>query len=105
MSISSNNPGGGVSLEKHSPPTLIQNTLPVPNPHKAQGLSVSTVFRGVARHHLKQALGETYFAFFDGWGIIASVVQGGLDAFQQMDEASQGHHHRLAIEAIVKAVL
>lgn len=34
--------------------------------------------------------------------MIASVVQGGLDAFQQMDEASQGRHHRLTIETIVQ---
>jgi AAA domain len=35
---------------------------------------------------LKQELGQEHFAFYEGSRMIATVVPGGLDAFQKVDE-------------------
>ncbi|ROW16779.1 hypothetical protein VPNG_01530 [Cytospora leucostoma] len=53
-------------------------------------------------NHLKQELPEKDFAFFDGSQMLASVTQGGLNTFQQMDEAMQAHYRGLSIQAIAQ---
>ena len=42
-------------------------------------------------NQLKQELGQTHFAFYEGSEMIASVVPGGLDAFQSMEEQEKAH--------------
>lgn len=51
---------------------------------------------------LKQVLGQEHFAFYEGSKMIATVVPGGLDAFQELDEQQKVHWRRLAIDTIRK---
>ena len=51
-------------------------------------------------NQLKQELGQTHFAFYEGSEMIASVVPGGLDAFQSMEEQEKAHWRRRAIDVI-----
>ncbi len=53
-------------------------------------------------NQLKQELGQTHFAFYEGSEMIATVVPGGLDAFQSMEEQEKAHWRRRAIDAIGK---
>ena len=53
-------------------------------------------------NQLKQKLGQTHFAFYEGSKMIATVVPGGLDAFQSMEEQEKAHWRRRAIDAIGK---
>ena len=53
-------------------------------------------------NQLKQELGEEHFAFYEGSRMIASVVPGGLDAFQKLDEQEKVHWRQLAIQTIEK---
>ncbi len=53
-------------------------------------------------NQLKQELGQTHFAFYEGSKMIATVVPGGLDAFQSMEEQEKAHWRRRAIDAIGK---
>ncbi|KAK3171839.1 hypothetical protein OEA41_003923 [Lepraria neglecta] len=53
-------------------------------------------------NQLKQELGQTHFAFYEGSKMIATVVPGGLDAFQGMEEQVKAHWRRRAIDAIGK---
>lgn len=47
-------------------------------------------------------LGETDYYFLDGLEALASVAQGGLGAFEELDEASKEIHRGLAIRAIAQ---
>ena len=51
---------------------------------------------------LKQELGEEYFAFYEGSQMIATVIPGGLDEFQKLEEREKMHWRRLAIDTIGK---
>ena len=51
---------------------------------------------------LKQELGQEYFAFYEGSKMIATVVPGGLDAFQKLEEQEKMHWRQLAIDTIGK---
>ena len=51
---------------------------------------------------LKQELGQECFAFYEGSKMIASVVPGGLDAFQKLEEREKVHWRQLAIDTIGK---
>lgn len=51
---------------------------------------------------LKQKLGQTQFSFYEGSEMISTVVPGGLDAFQSMEEQEKAHWRRHAIDAIGK---
>jgi len=51
---------------------------------------------------LKQELGQEYFAFYEGSEMIATVVPGGLDAFQKLEEREKLHWRQLAIDTIGK---
>ncbi len=53
-------------------------------------------------HQLKQELGEEYFAFYEGSHMIATVVPGGLDEFQKMEEREKISWRQLAIDTIGK---
>ena len=53
-------------------------------------------------NQLKQKLGQTHFAFYEGSKMIATVVPGGFDAFQSMEEQEKAHWRRRAIDAIGK---
>ncbi len=53
-------------------------------------------------NQLKQKLGQTLFAFYEGSEMIATVVDGGLDAFQSMEEREKAHWRQLAIDRIEK---
>lgn len=53
-------------------------------------------------NQLKQELGQTDFAFFEGAKMIANVVPGGLDAFQSLQEHEKAHWRRRAIDAVGK---
>ncbi|MCJ1437912.1 hypothetical protein MMC27_007299 [Xylographa pallens] len=52
---------------------------------------------------LKQELGQTHFAFYEGSRMIDSVVPGGLAAFQNMEEQEKAHWRRRAIDTIGKS--
>lgn len=54
-------------------------------------------------NQLKQELGQTQFAFYEGSEMIATVVPGGLDAFQGMGEQEKAHWRGHAIGAIEKS--
>ncbi|KAF2818074.1 hypothetical protein CC86DRAFT_435316 [Ophiobolus disseminans] len=49
---------------------------------------------------LKQKLGTDSFAFYDGSEVIATVVPGGLHAFQQLEENEKEHWRKFAIDKI-----
>ena len=51
---------------------------------------------------LKQQLGQTQFAFYEGSNMLAFVVPGGLDAFQKMEEQEKRHWRQRAIDTIGK---
>ena len=51
---------------------------------------------------LKQELGQTRFAFYEGSEMIAIIVPGGLDAFQSMKEQDKARWRQRAINAIGK---
>ena len=53
-------------------------------------------------NQLKQELGQENFTFYEGSKMIATVVPGGLDAFQKLDEREKVHWRQLAIETIGK---
>jgi adenylylsulfate kinase-like enzyme len=49
---------------------------------------------------LQQELEKEHFAFYDGSHMIASLVPGGLNAFQDMERPNQMHWRQLAISNI-----
>ena len=51
---------------------------------------------------LKRELGQTHFAFYEGSEMIATLVPGGLDAFQSMEEQEKTNWRQNAIDAIGK---
>ena len=51
---------------------------------------------------LEQQLGQTHFAFYEGSKMIATVVPGGLDVFQKMEEQEKTHWRQRAIDIIGK---
>ena len=53
-------------------------------------------------NQLKQELGQTHFVFHEGSKMIATVVPGGLDAFQNMEEQEKTHWRQRAIDTIGK---
>lgn len=53
-------------------------------------------------NQLKQNLGQTQFAFYEGSEMIASVVPGGLDAFQRTKEEEKAHWRQCAVDVIGK---
>ena len=53
-------------------------------------------------NQLKQELGQMHFAFYEGSKMIDTVVPGGLDAFQSMEEQEKVDWRRRAIDAIGK---
>ena len=54
-------------------------------------------------NQLKQELGQMHFAFYEGSKMIATVVPGGFDAFQSMEEQEKAYWRRCAIDAIGKS--
>ena len=53
-------------------------------------------------NQLKQELGQTHFAFYEGSKMIATVVPGGIDAFQSMGEQEKAYWRQRAIDTIGK---
>ena len=53
-------------------------------------------------NQLKKKVGETNFAFYEGSKMIDTIVPGGLDAFQGMEEREKEHWRMRAIDAIRK---
>ena len=53
-------------------------------------------------NQLKQELGQEQFAFYEGSTMIATVVPGGLDAFQKLEKQEQVHWRQRAIDTIRK---
>lgn len=51
---------------------------------------------------LKQELGERHFAFYEGSEKIATLIPGGLDAFQKLEEREKVQWRQLAIDTIGK---
>jgi len=51
---------------------------------------------------LKQKLEQEDFAFYEGSTMIATVVPGGLEAFQKLEEREKVHWRKLAIDTIGK---
>ncbi|KAH0544338.1 hypothetical protein FGG08_001479 [Glutinoglossum americanum] len=51
---------------------------------------------------LRRQLGQECFAFYEGSKMIATVVPGGLDAFQKLGEQEKVHYRQLAIDTIGK---
>ncbi|KAI9798893.1 MAG: hypothetical protein M1833_004396 [Piccolia ochrophora] len=51
---------------------------------------------------LRQELGQEHYAFYEGSTMIANVVPGGLDAFQEMEELKKEHWRRCAIDTVAK---
>ena len=51
---------------------------------------------------LKQELGEEHFAFYEGSQMIATVVPGGLDEFQKLEEREKTYWRQLAIDTVGK---
>lgn len=51
---------------------------------------------------LKEKLGTTQFAFYEGAGVIATVVPGGLGVFKSMEEQEKKHWRQRAIDTIAK---
>lgn len=53
-------------------------------------------------YHLEKELGNQHFAFYEGSRMIAAVVPGGLEAFQQLEEQQKTHWRQVAIDTIRK---
>ncbi|MCJ1288711.1 hypothetical protein MMC34_000240 [Xylographa carneopallida] len=53
-------------------------------------------------NQLKQELGKTNFAFYEGSNMIDTLVPGGLEAFQNMEETKKIHWRERAIQTIKK---
>lgn len=53
-------------------------------------------------NQLKQELDAEHFAFYEGSEMIASVVPGGLDAFQRLSELEKVRSRQCAIDAVYK---
>jgi len=53
-------------------------------------------------NQLKQELGQEHFAFYEGSKMIATVVPGGLNVFQKLEEQEKMHWRQLAINMIRK---
>ncbi|KFY03040.1 hypothetical protein V490_00334 [Pseudogymnoascus sp. VKM F-3557] len=51
---------------------------------------------------LKQSLGSEHFAFYEGSEMIATLIPGGLDAFQGLEEPEKHRWREIAIENIGK---
>ncbi|MCJ1241033.1 hypothetical protein MMC14_009037 [Varicellaria rhodocarpa] len=51
---------------------------------------------------LKHELGQEHFTFYEGSKMIATVIPGGLDAFQKLEEREKVHWRQLAIDKIGK---
>ena len=51
-------------------------------------------------NQLKQEFGKSNWAFYEGSEMIDSVVPGGLNAFQLMEEQEREHWRRCAMDAI-----
>ena len=51
---------------------------------------------------LKEKLGTTQFAFYEGSEVIATLVPGGLEAFKDMEEQKKKHWRQRAIDTIEK---
>ena len=56
-------------------------------------------------HQLKLELGENCYEFYEGSQMIASLVPGGLTAFQKLDEEHKSHWREVAIDTIGKNCL
>ncbi|KAL8826247.1 MAG: hypothetical protein Q9191_003924 [Dirinaria sp. TL-2023a] len=54
-------------------------------------------------NQLKDTLGQTYFAFYEDFEMIVTLVPGGLEAFQGMEEQEKTHWRRHAIDTIEKS--
>ena len=53
-------------------------------------------------NQLEQKLGQTDFAFYEGAAMIKTIVPGGLEAFQGMEEPDKEHWRKRAIDRIGK---
>ncbi|OCK85219.1 hypothetical protein K432DRAFT_400421 [Lepidopterella palustris CBS 459.81] len=53
-------------------------------------------------NRLKRELGQEHFAFYEGSEMIATVIPGGLDEFQKLDEQEKVYWRQLAIDTIGK---
>ena len=51
---------------------------------------------------LKTELGQEHFTFYEGSKMIASLIPGGLKAFQKLEEQEKLHWRQLAIDTIGK---
>lgn len=51
---------------------------------------------------LKKELGQDDFAFYEGSQMIATLIPGGLDAFQKLEEGQKAYWRQLAIDTIGK---
>lgn len=51
-------------------------------------------------NQLKQELGQEHFAFYEGSRMIATIVPGGLNAFQTLEEQEKAHWRQFAIDRI-----
>jgi len=51
-------------------------------------------------NQLKRELGESHYEFYEGSQMIASLVPGGLAAFQKLDEEHKSHWREIAIDTI-----
>ncbi|KAK7748656.1 hypothetical protein SLS53_000677 [Cytospora paraplurivora] len=93
--LGGDSPQGPLSAATPLPGPTIHGKPTIVGIYGIQGCGKTTLI-----NHLKQELPEKDFSFFDGSQMLASVIQGGLDTFQQMNEAMQAHHRGLAIQAI-----
>lgn len=99
---SSNMPGSTADLQPN------QSTIPEigsASDHKAVVVGLYGVpgsGKTFLLNQLKQELGGTHFAFYEGSEMIATVVPGGQTAFQSIPEQEKAHWRRCAIDAIGK---
>jgi adenylylsulfate kinase-like enzyme len=90
-------------------PQLIQSTALESRPASNNNKAIVVGLYGVPGSgktflldQLKEELGQEYFAFYEGSKMIATVVPGGLDAFQKLEEQEKVHWRQLAIDTIGK---
>ncbi|KAI4190094.1 MAG: hypothetical protein L6R41_001013 [Letrouitia leprolyta] len=83
--------------------TTLEPSLQSDNKPTVVGLyGVPGAGKTVLLNELKQELGQTSFVFYEGSEMIASIVPGGLDVFQRMEDPDKVHWRRCAINAIGK---